>query len=115
VAAVYLPRRKPAIGDEFPTTAEIFGIRWRWTNQEGEMRDVVPYCPRCDVPAVPVVETRHGFLHLVSYKCECRKWRSKSFQCSQEKFIERVCRTIQQDARKGRLKQAGTPVLAGGK
>ena len=80
------------------TNAEIFGIRWRWQYQEGDVRDLTSYCPKCDREVRPKRETRHGFLHLISYQCECRHWRSKSFQCSHREIIDRVCRAIQKHA-----------------
>jgi hypothetical protein len=83
------------------TTAVVFGIRWRWSYREGEMCDLVSFCPKCDLQVLPKTESRHGFLHLISYSCVCRKWRSRSFQCSQANFVERVCRAIEQDVRKG--------------
>jgi hypothetical protein len=88
--------RKPDAGIERPTTAQIFGIRWRWTYDQGNIHEIAAFCPKCDRPVGPTAEARHGFLRLISYKCSCGKWRSKSFQCSQEDFIARVCRTIHQ-------------------
>jgi hypothetical protein len=81
------------------TNAEIFGIRWRWNYHQGDIRDLTSYCPMCDIQVQPTEETRHGFLHLISYQCDCGRWRSKSFQCAQVDFMDRVCRTIQQQAR----------------
>jgi hypothetical protein len=93
VAYKFLRKTEPGI--ESPATAQIFGIRWRWTNHEGDIRDITSFCPKCDQPVTPTMEARHGFIHLLSYKCRCGKWRSKSFHCSQSDFIERVCRAIQ--------------------
>jgi hypothetical protein len=99
--AVYVASTRPR--KHAPTTApctkaEIFGIRWRWNYQEGDVRDLTSYCPKCDRQVRPIGETRHGFLNLISYQCECRHWRSKSFHCSQREIIDRVCRTIQKQA-----------------
>jgi hypothetical protein len=80
------------------TKAEIFGIRWRWDYREGDVHDLTSYCPKCDRQVRPTEETRHGFLHLISYQCACGHWRSKSFQCSRTEIIKRVCRTIQKHA-----------------
>ena len=93
-----LQKRKTEIAPV--TTAEVLGIRWRWTYQDGEMREVTSHCPKCDRQVNPTSEKRHGFLHLISYQCECRKWRSKSFQCSQVDMVERICRTVREQARK---------------
>lgn len=101
--------RKPDAGIERPTTAQIFGIRWRWSYDQGTIREIAAFCPKCDQPVGPTAEARHGFLHLISYKCSCGKWRSKSFQCSQEDFIDRVCHTIQQG---GAGKTAGRAVAS---
>jgi hypothetical protein len=92
--------RKRAVEIAPLTTAEIFGIRWRWNYDEGEIRDITSYCPKCDLEVQPTNETRHGFLHLISYQCRCRKWQSKSFQCSQDDMIDRVYHTIKQQIRK---------------
>jgi hypothetical protein len=92
-----LRKRTPASAGLAKT--EIFGIRWRWEYQEGNVRDLRSYCPKCDRQVGPKGETRHGFLHLISYQCECGHWRSKSFQCSQTEIIDRVRRTIQKHAR----------------
>jgi hypothetical protein len=89
-------RRKLEVEVPTITKAEIFGLRWRWNYQEGAICDVTSYCPKCDREVRARNETRHGFLHLISYACECRKWRSKSFQCSQAQMIERVCQAIQE-------------------
>lgn len=101
VAAVAaLRRRRKGSAETAPSTkAEIFGIRWRWKYQEDDIRDITSYCPMCDIEVRPREETRHGFLHLISYECDCGKWRSKSFQCSHVALIEQVCRTIQKQAR----------------
>lgn len=81
------------------TKAEVFGIRWRWNYDAGDIRDLTSYCPKCDMNVRPKEETRHGFLRLISYRCECGKWQSKSFQCSQVEMINRVQRTIQKQVR----------------
>src|SRR5688572_9135559 len=83
-----------------PTTAEIFGIRWRWSNAEGDIQDVTSYCPKCNLEVAATAETRHGVIRLISYKCPCGKWRSQSFHCSKVTFIERVCGLIQQEVEK---------------
>ena len=100
--AAYVISRKPrkhATGSEPATDAEILGIRWRWHYQQGDVRNLTSYCPKCDRQVRPRTETRHGFLNLISYPCECGHWRSKSFQCSHREIIDRVCRTIQKHAR----------------
>ena len=86
---------RPAI-----TSAEIFGIRWRWNYHEGDIRDIASFCPECDRQVQPKEETRHGFLRLISYQCECGRWRSKSFHCSTVDFVDRVQRTIAQEIRR---------------
>ena len=88
-------RRKLEVAVPTITKAEIFGLRWRWNYDEGEIRNVTCHCPKCDREVKAKSETRHGFLHLISYACECRKWRSKSFQCSEAQMMERVCQAIQ--------------------
>ena len=99
--AVSRQRRKPLpSGINSPATAEIYGIRWHWNNCDGNIRDIVAACPKCDLPVTPKAETRHGFIRLLSYQCSCHRWRSQSFQCSQETFIDRVCRTIQKQMQK---------------
>jgi hypothetical protein len=91
--------RKHASATARLTKADIFGIRWRWQYEDGDVRNLASFCPKCDRPVHPKTETRHGFLRLISYQCECRHWQSKSFQCSQTEIIDRVCRTIQKQAR----------------
>jgi hypothetical protein len=78
------------------TTAEVFGIKWRWKNHEGAIRDLASFCLKCDRPVQPASETRHGFLRLISYSCECGAWRSQSFQCSEVEFMKRVHRNLRQ-------------------
>jgi hypothetical protein len=97
VLLVMVSRRRK-LDVELPaiTKAEIFGLRWRWNYREGAITDLVSYCPKCEREVIARSETRHGFLHLISYACECRKWRSKSFHCSQEQMNERVCQAIRE-------------------
>jgi hypothetical protein len=100
--AIYLAtsrRSVPSPGQPPATCAEILGIRWRWKNEAGDVSEISSFCPRCDRPIQPKEETRHGFLHLISFECDCRKWRSKSFQCSHSDFIDRIHATIQQQSR----------------
>ena len=89
-------RRKLEVATPTLTKADILGLRWRWNYQDGVICDLQSYCPKCDRPVSPRSEKRHGYLQLISYQCECRKWRSKSFQCSQEQFYDQVCRAIQE-------------------
>jgi hypothetical protein len=90
--------RRQKIEVEVPTItkAEIFGLHWRWSFREGAVCDVASYCPKCSREVKARSETRHGFLNLISYACECRKWRSKSFHCSQTEMMERVGRAIEE-------------------
>jgi len=100
VAFVASVRRRKRDAEIAPLTeAEIFGIRWRWNNHEGDIRDITSYCPECDLEVRPTKETRHNFLNLISYQCACGKWRSKSFQCSDVDMIDRVYRTIRKQVR----------------
>ena len=94
----YSRRRKRAAPIAFSTTAEILGVRWRWRYREGNIRDIAPFCPKCDVQVRPAEETRHGFLHLISYRCQCGRWRSQSFQCSHAQLINQIHRTVQSRA-----------------
>lgn len=89
-------RRSVVVESPALTKAEIFGLRWRWSYEAGVISELASYCPKCDRPVSPRSENRHGFLHLVSYQCVCRKWRSKSFQCSQAEMIDRVKQAIAQ-------------------
>lgn len=95
---IVMIRRRRRLEVEVPTItkAEIFGLRWRWNYHEGAICGVTCHCPKCEGEVKARSETRHGFLHLISYACECRKWRSKSFQCSQEQMMQRVCQAIQE-------------------
>jgi hypothetical protein len=95
-------RRKCELPVARPTTALIFGIRWRWNYRDGQICDLLSFCPKCDLQVVPKTEARHGFLNLISFSCACRKWKCRSFHCSQANFVERVCRSIEQDVHKGR-------------
>ena len=93
-------REEPAAEVPLPTTADVFGVRWRWSYHEGSMHDLRAFCPKCNQPVHPIEEKRHGFLQLISFQCECRKWRSRSFQCSTDALLDRVCHAVQQDLRK---------------
>lgn len=90
--------RRQSIVVESPTVtkADIFGLRWRWNYDAGVISELTSYCPKCDQPVSARSENRHGYLQLISYQCDCRKWRSKSFQCSQAEMIDRVKHVIAQ-------------------
>jgi hypothetical protein len=89
-------RRKLEVQNPTITKADILGLRWRWNYQDGAICDLQSHCPKCDRPVSPRSEKRHGFLQLISFQCECRKWQSKSYQCSHEQLVERVCGAIQE-------------------
>jgi hypothetical protein len=99
-ALLMVIHRRRSIVPETPgvTKAEIFGMRWRWTYDGGVMSGLKAHCPKCDQPVSARVENRHGFLHLISYQCVCRKWHSKSFQCSEAQMLDRVSEAIAKQA-----------------
>jgi hypothetical protein len=95
-ALLIVINRRRSIVPETPgvTKADIFGLRWRWSYDGGVMCGLKAHCPKCDQPVSAKAENRHGFLHLISYQCACRKWRSKSFQCSEAQMLDRVTQAI---------------------
>ena len=101
ISIAFRRRSPPAEGIESREFAEIFGIRWHWISCGRDIRELVASCPKCDGKVSPTSETRHGFIRLISYKCDCRAWRSQSFQCSEADLTERVCRTIRKQTRLG--------------
>jgi hypothetical protein len=101
VSIAFRRRSRPAAGIESREFAKIFGIRWHWISCGRDIRELVASCPKCDGKVSPTSETRHGFIRLISYKCDCGAWRSQSFQCSEVDLIERVCRTIRKQSRAG--------------
>jgi hypothetical protein len=82
-----------------PTTADVLGVRWRWQYRNGDIRDITPFCPRCDGQVSPIEETRHGYIHLISFRCSCSRWQSQSFQCSHEQLMKRVYATVKNQMR----------------
>lgn len=110
-ALLFAFNRRRSIVLETPalTKAEVFGLRWRWSYDAGVITELASYCPECDREVSAKTENRHGFLHLISYQCVCRRWRSKSFQCSQAEMLDRVTQAIAQKSAKSPTCQRPQP------
>ena len=91
-------RRKRESSIARPTTGDVLGVRWRWHYRDGDIRDITPFCPRCDSQVSAMEETRHGYLHLISFRCTCRRWQSQSFQCSHDQLVKQVYSTLKNRA-----------------
>jgi hypothetical protein len=94
-----LLRKGGARADAF-TSAEFFGIKWRWKYGHHGIHTIVSFCPVCDLQVHPQNASSYRAIDWVAFRCDEGHWQSQDFQCSYEELEDRVRRKIQQQLRR---------------
>jgi hypothetical protein len=78
------------------TTDDFYQIRWRWRYRDGEITDLMAFCPPCDYQMAPI-----GLMNEVSFHCDLCARNYNIRESSWDSLRNIIQRRIQQKLRAG--------------